>query len=553
MPLRRYAKIYFLALALLLALFSCILSAQQHGPAAELVAAEQLYRAGDFAAAADKYSALLKVDDKLTAAQVGLSRSLLRQQKVDAAYDLASKALAAQPNSAPLLAVMGDIDFRRAQMPDAERSYLAAITADPKEARAYLGLARLYRVVSLYRRAYDELVRAHQIAPGDPEVERAWFSQLPRKQRIAAIEEYLAKPHPDDAEQSSSLERYLAFLKATIDQPAHACRLTSKVDATAVRLEPLMIDAARLRGYGISVKFNDRNAKLLLDTGASGVVIGRKLAEKSGLTRISEMQFAGIGDKGPQTGYLAHAQHIKIGDLDFEDCVVVVSDKTSIGEEDGLLGADVFSRYLVDIDIPGRQLKLSPLPKRPDAPEAPAGLNSQGETPASAEGKAADAGAAKPDTAAPTLPRDRYIAPEMANWTRTFRFGHELLIPTLVNDSKPFLFLIDTGAFADTLSTNAAREVTRISSDSRLHVKGASGSVKDVYRADKATIQFGHMRQQNQDMVTFDLSNLSRHTGTEVSGILGFAMLRMLEIKIDYRDGLVDFAYDPKRIPLNLR
>jgi hypothetical protein len=32
-----------------------------------------------------------------------------------------------------------------------------------------------------------------------------------------------------------------------------------------------------------------------------------------------------------------------------------------------------------------------------------------------------------------------------------------------------------------------------------------------------------------------------------VSGTLGFAMLRMLDIKIDYRDGMVDFTYDKNR------
>src|SRR5208283_302566 len=32
-----------------------------------------------------------------------------------------------------------------------------------------------------------------------------------------------------------------------------------------------------------------------------------------------------------------------------------------------------------------------------------------------------------------------------------------------------------------------------------------------------------------------------------VSGILGFELLRMLQVKIDYRDGLVDFAYDASR------
>ena len=28
----------------------------------------------------------------------------------------------------------------------------------------------------------------------------------------------------------------------------------------------------------------------------------------------------------------------------------------------------------------------------------------------------------------------------------------------------------------------------------------------------------------------------------------GFAMLRQLEVELDYRDGLVDFKYDPKRV-----
>ncbi len=63
--------------------------------------------------------------------------------------------------------------------------------------------------------------------------------------------------------------------------------------------------------------------------------------------------------------------------------------------------------------------------------------------------------------------------------------------------------------------------------------------------ADKVTIQFGHFRQENDELISFDLTPLSRDTGTEVSGILGFGMLRMLSVKIDYRDGLVDFDYKP--------
>ncbi len=151
------------------------------------------------------------------------------------------------------------------------------------------------------------------------------------------------------------------------------------------------------------------------------------------------------------------------------------------------------------------------------------------------------------------MPRDRYIAPEMADWTRVFRFGHSILVPTNVNDSKPMLFGLDTGAFANILSVRAGRQVGKVSSDDRLQVRGLNGEVKKVYSSDKATLRFGHLQQPSLEIVTLDLSTLSRHTGTEVSGFLGFAMLRLLEVELDYRDGLVDFKYDPKRMNLFTR
>ena len=60
-------------------------------------------------------------------------------------------------------------------------------------------------------------------------------------------------------------------------------------------------------------------------------------------------------------------------------------------------------------------------------------------------------------------------------------------------------------------------------------------------------LQFSHFYQKRQDLVTFDLTNISNATGTEVSGVLGFAMLFLLDMKIDYRDGLVDFTYGGER------
>lgn len=524
----------------------------------ELAAADQLYRAGKFAEAEVSYQAILKTDSKLVPAQVGSVRAMLRQQKIDEAMDEVNKALAQQPNEAPLLAAKGDVLFRRGEMTDAEGSYLAAKKLDPKAVRAYLGLARLYRSYSLYRKAYDQLQTAHEIASDDIEVQRAWLNMLPRKERLGAMEAYLGGPHPDDEEETKWMTEYLAFLKATADKPVHACRLVSKVEQTETKLETMYgPDIHRMRGIGLSVRLNDRNVHLLLDTGAGGIMVNHRLAEKAGLTRIAALHFGGIGDKGLQSGYTAVADHIRIGELEFQDCVVSVSDKGSVADEDGLIGADVLGAYLIDIDLPGMRLKLSPLPKRPEDTVAPKSLNSEGEEQANAEQKeesATEPTTQEPKTPPPTakparlLPKDRFIAPEMADWTKVFRFGHSILVPTSVNDSKAMLFGLDTGAFSNLLSVRAGRLVAKVNSEDRVQIHGLNGNVDKVYSSENATLRFGHFQQSNLGIITLDLSSVSRHTGTEVSGFLGFAMLRQLEVELDYRDGLVDFKYDPKRV-----
>jgi hypothetical protein len=110
------------------------------------------------------------------------------------------------------------------------------------------------------------------------------------------------------------------------------------------------------------------------------------------------------------------------------------------------------------------------------------------------------------------------------------------------------LFGLDTGAFSNLLSVRAGRQVSKVSSEDRMQVHGLNGQVKQVYSSETATLRFGHFQQSNLGIVTLDLSNVSRHIGTEISGFLGFAMLRQLEVKLDYRDGLVDFEYDSKRV-----
>jgi len=160
--------------------------------------------------------------------------------------------------------------------------------------------------------------------------------------------------------------------------------------------------------------------------------------------------------------------------------------------------------------------------------------------------KAKEVGLASQESLSERL-HDRYIAPEMKDWERVFRFGPHLMIWTSVNNTPVKLFLLDTGAFDNIVAASTAREVSKVHGDGDLIVKGLSGQVDKVYRTGELNIRFAKFQQKRPDFVSFDLGGLSDDEGVEVGGVLGIGMLWMLEMKIDYRDGLVDFKYDANR------
>ncbi len=59
---------------------------------------------------------------------------------------------------------------------------------------------------------------------------------------------------------------------------------------------------------------------------------------------------------------------------------------------------------------------------------------------------------------------------------------------------------------------------------------------------------FAGLRYLVQSLTAFDTPALSRSAGVEISGFLGAAVLRRMTLRIDYRDDLIDFKYDPKRL-----
>ncbi len=516
--------------------------AQPVNPAAlaDVKAADDLYLHGNFAEADERYRSALKVDPNLESAQAGLARALLREDKPYDAFTVIKPAYAAHPKSAPILVALGDASFRVGKMLQAEKAYRAALSFDANNSQAYLGLFQLYNAYSAFAHARDALNHAHALSPNDPDVQLAWLTTLPRRQRQAALKQYLEGSHPNSAIDQTKLEQYLQYLGDTADQPVHPCTLVPGSQQTESKLQHIRDADRQAEGVGVDVTINNYDHVLLLDTGASGITITSKAAAKAGLQRATDVRLYGIGDKGPSSGYIAYANRIVISGLEFHDCIVTVADKKIIPGIDGLIGADVFESYLVDVDLQHKALKLSALPKRPGDSSSAATLNSEGESESDLPTVDAPSNASDASLASP---KDRYVDPSMSNWTPFFRFGHLIVIPVNVNESEPGLFIVDTGAQANVISTRLAESVTQVDRDSWAKVTGINGKVKKAYVPSYVELGFGRFRQPGAEVVAIDLSNISHDTGTEISGFLGFSVLGYLDIRIDYRDGLIDFAH----------
>jgi predicted aspartyl protease len=434
-------------------------------------------------------------------------------------------------------------------MAEAEKEWVDVVNSGYPEARAYLGLSRHRTALAMYKSAKKMIERAHELDPTDPDIQEEWVGTLSRSERIHYLETSLAGDNNWDAERRADVASYLEYLKQRAKQKKSSpCRLVSKTTSTETPMVQLLVDPHHLRGYGLSVLINGHKSPLMLDTGASGILVKRSIAEHAGVSKISETKVWGIGKQGRRNAYVGIADSIKVGELEFENCPIEVLESRSVVGDDGLIGTDVFQDFLVDLDFPNEKLRLSELPKRPGEKETKLALDDGADE--SGSGSASAPTDNKPAEAKPADsvgPQDRYVAPEMRSFTHVFRFGHDLLVPTTIGKVPYKLFLLDTGSLVNFISPSAAREVTKVHGDDNVIVKGISGRVDKVYSANKAVLQFGHLRQENQDMTAIDTKQISDGVGVEISGFLGFTTLRMMDIKIDYRDALVDFKFDEKR------
>jgi tetratricopeptide (TPR) repeat protein len=471
--------------------------------------------AGRYENASSLYSKLLAEQPDAVDAWYGLVRAELEMHHSRQAYAAAEQALLKAPQSASAETAAGLATFRRGDLAKAEEHFRTALKIDPDYPGALRGMASIYSAVSKFKTARELRLKAFRKSPDDPELMLAYANTLKGSEHIAALEGALAKMD-SSTERARDLRVHIANDRAVGNRRLR--RLVSPYQSSRVKLSLILDGPRRPPGLALRLTLNQKETvKLLLDTGASGISVSPKLAEKAGLQVISgeTSEAKGIGDQKASSAVSYIASQVQAGDVIFDDYPVAVFRSAQSTDFDGLIGADVFARFLVKIDFPQLEMLLEPR---------------------------ADAGAENEDEAQPVDAGD-----PLPGFFRIIRFGDHLAIPTRIEGGRPgvhsALFLLDSGSTSNLIDTETARQSAGVSEDARITVKGLQGKVDKTSRADRVSLTFAGFRQDNPDLIAISLEKMSDSMGAGFGGILGMPVLGSLAVTIDYRSGTVKLDY----------
>ena len=400
-----------------------------------------------------KCLALVSLASALAAAPVddllAKARRALANDGVLTAWKLAQEALGQAPDSAAAHEFSGEVLFRRGEFQQADVAFQAALQHDPTYALAWWGRARIAKCSSMRKSAAEYIRRAHDLNPRDLRIFAEWIAGLPGDQRIDALEQYGSHIDPgrNPGEYSDLIER-IRLERLALGRKFSV--LTSPYQSTEIPLGTYVSNTTHMRTYVLDMEVNGAALRLVVDTGSTGIIISRKAGAKTGIKPLVSTTVSGLGDSTRlPSAYQGVAGRVRVGAVEFHDTLVRVSDQDSVADSDGLIGTDLFSDFLVTLDFPGRKLRLDPLP---------------GYEPRSQE------------------LRDRANDPAFKSFTPVYRFGHLLLVPTRVSGSRPALFVIDSGAAKNLISSELAKELTAVTPDAHSRMTGLSGTVANLYQ-----------------------------------------------------------------------
>ena len=475
--------------------------------------AEKAVREGDFEQAEKILRERLSKDALDDDARLGLSFALLKQRRLQEAYDHAARVLLSNPTSATAHALLGQAILGSGDFRESVEEFRTALALNDDEALAIAGLA----MVDFYENRLSDCVRglrrAVSIDPYEPDYIFSLGQAAARyemfKEAADAYERFLAIAHKTDADRRARIRGLVDFLRYLGKQGQ--LYVSTGRDSTAVSFEAFdgrPILKVRINGQKEPLRF-------VLDTGSGMSVISEKTASKLGLNIIARGGMArAVGGAGKFEIVYGFLSSLEVGEVRVENVPVYIrhffDDKVPV---DGYLGLAVITRFLASVDYGDRTFKLV-RPKQTD------NLDLLQKT----------VGNLKP-------PVTDFVEIPVRTTSSGFLSG-EVRLDGIV---KPQNFIIDTGASISVVSEKLAalEELAEFMTPHRMRVFGAAGVTDDVKTMLLPRVMLGTLIREQINAAVLDLESVNETTGFTQAGILGGNFLRHFRVSFDFRRGVI--------------
>ncbi len=111
----------------------------------------------------------------------------------------------------------------------------------------------------------------------------------------------------------------------------------------------------------VEMKLNGKLAGMLIDTGAQRSMLRDSTAKNLSIAMIDGGAYQMLGLTGPTTGKVGVLKGATIGSFTLPELRLPVSPNAELlglGQNGGLIGMDVLGEYEVDLDLPGKRMRL---------------------------------------------------------------------------------------------------------------------------------------------------------------------------------------------------
>lgn len=480
--------------------------------------AEKAIREGEFEVAEKILRELLNKDSQDNIARLGLSFVLLKQRRLQDAYDHAARVILVDPLSARAHALLGQAVLASGNFRQSVEEFRTALSFDQNDALAVAGLAMVDFYENRTEACLRGLRRAVSLNPSEPDyifhLGQAAARNEMYKEAADAYERFLAVAPKTDADRRARIRGLIDFLRYLGKQGSlyvPSGRTTTVVSFESFDSRPIL--TVRINGQREPLRF-------VLDTGSGMSVISEQTAKRLNLRPVARGGLArAVGGGGRFEIVYGFLSSFEIGEVKVENVPVYIrrffDEKTPV---DGYLGLAMISKFVTSVDYGERTFTLV---RQRQATT----LNSL-DTPSITFSQ---------DVIQPMSPKAIEIP------LRTTSSGFLSGEVRLEGLDKPLNFIIDTGASISVISEKLAalEELSSYVTPYRMRVFGAAGVVEDVKTYRLPSLMLGTFVRQDINAAVLDLEPVNETAGFLQDGILGGNFLKHFRVSFDFRRGFI--------------